>query len=168
MMTKKTMMIDYRPSTKKPCSDCPFRRRAMPGWLGASSPEGFLDCMNRDEPLPCHQTVDYDDPDWLSKWQAQENGSMCAGTLIFMANKMQRPRTRGFPTMLPDKTEVFSDSLEFVRHHREAPIRSWDDDAQSEGAQLQRELVRRASEAARKPIVDFGQRATRVKKESKR
>lgn len=33
----------------------------MPGWLGAGSPESFLDCMQRDEPLPCHQTIDYDD-----------------------------------------------------------------------------------------------------------
>jgi len=126
----------------------------MPGWLGAGSPESFIDCMNRDEPLPCHQTIDYDDPDWLVKWSAQEDGSMCAGALIFMANKMQRPRTRGFPTLPPDKVAVFSNTVEFVRHHREAGTHSWDDDAQNEGAKLQRELVRRGAEAAGQPIVD--------------
>ena len=147
-------MTTYRPPTKQPCSDCPFRRAAMPGWLGAGSPESFIDCMNRDEPLPCHQTIDYDDPDWLEKWSAQESGSMCACALIFMANKMQRPRTRGFPTLPPDKTAVFSNTVEFVRYHREAGTHSWDDDAQNEGAKLQRELVRRGAEAAGQPIVD--------------
>ena len=147
--------MTYRPPVKQPCNDCPFRRKAMPGWLGAGSPESFLDCMNRDEPLPCHQTIDYDDPEWLSKWTAQETGSMCAGALIFMANKMQRPRTPGFPTMPQDKTEVFANTVEFVRYHREAGTHSWDDDAQTEGAQMQRELVRRGAESMGQPIVDF-------------
>lgn len=145
----------YRPPTKQPCSDCPFRRKAMPGWLGAGSPESFLDCMQRDEPLPCHQTIDYDDPRWLEKWSAQEDGSICAGALIFMANKMQRPRSREFPTMPSDKDAVFSNSLEFVRHHREASVHSWDDGAQTEGAQLQRDLIQRAAKTAGQPIVDF-------------
>ncbi len=154
--------MNYRPPTKQPCSDCPFRRKAMPGWLGAGSPESFLDCMQRDEPLPCHQTIDYGDPRWLDKWIAQENGPMCGGALIFMANKLQRSRDREFPTMPPDKTEVFSDSLEFVRHHREAAAHSWDDDAQNEGAQLQRELVRRAAAARGEPIVDRKRVSKRV------
>lgn len=153
-------MTAYRPPTPKPCSDCPFRRASMPGWLGAGSPESFLDCLQRDEPLPCHQTIDYDDPRWLEKWNAQQGGSMCGGALIFLANKLQHPRTRGFPTLPSDRVTVFSDSLEFVRHHREAPVHSWDDDGQNEGAQLQRELVRHAAEAAGRPIVDFGRRAT--------
>lgn len=117
--------------------------------------------MNRDEPLPCHQTIDYDDPDWLEKWIAQETGSMCAGALIFMANKMQRPRTRGFPTMPPDENEVFANTVEFVRHHREAGTHSWDDDAQTNGAKMQRELVRRGAEAIGQPIIDYASRSGR-------
>ncbi len=153
------MVSAYRPPTSKPCSDCPFRRASMPGWLGAGSPESFIDCMQRDEPLPCHQTIDYDDPAWLEKWSAQENGSMCAGALIFMANRAQRPRAREFPTMPPDKVAVFSNSVEFVRHHREAAVRSWDDDEQNEGAQLHRELVKRAAVIGGHPIVDLKNKA---------
>lgn len=145
----------YRPPTKQPCSDCPFRRKAMPGWLGAGSPESFVDCMNRDEPLPCHQTIDYDDPAWLEKWSTQESGSMCAGALVFMANKLQRPKAPGFPTMPQDKINVFANTLEFVRYHREAGTHSWDDDAQNDGAQLQREIIRRGAESMGQPIVDF-------------
>jgi len=153
--------VAYRPPTGQPCSDCPFRRRSMPGWLGAGSPESFIDCMQRDEPLPCHQTIDYGDPSWLEKWSAQEGGAMCAGALIFLANKMQRPRARGFPTLPPDKASVFANSIEFVRHHREAAVHSWDEGDQSEGARLQQNLIGRAAEKLGEPIVDFRNRRER-------
>lgn len=151
-------MTDYKQPVSKPCNDCPFRRASTPGWLGRGSPESFLDCMQRGEPLPCHQTIDYDnDPDWASDWSVQRgDGKMCAGALVFMANKMQRPRDRSFPTMPPDEDAVFSNSIEFVRHHREAAAHSWDDADQCVGALLQRELVAASAAAMGAPAVDGG------------
>ena len=138
--------MKFRPPTKQPCNDCPFRRKSMPGWLGHSSPEGFIDCMQRDEPLPCHQTIDYEDPNWLVKWAAQQDtGQMCAGALIFMANKLQRPHDKDFPTLPRDIENVFANSIEFVRHHREAGTHSWDEDDQTEGAKFHREVIKRAA-----------------------
>jgi hypothetical protein len=157
-----------KPSTKfvepvpKICNDCPFRRKSAPGWLGNSSPEGFIDCIQRDEPLPCHQTIDYDDPHWLAKWMRQrDTGRMCAGALTLMANKLQRAHTPGFPTMPRDVENVFSNSVEFVRHHREAAVHSWDDDDQNDGAQLQRMLIERAAEVMGQPIEDFNNKKRR-------
>jgi hypothetical protein len=150
-------MVKFVEPVPKVCNDCPFRRKSMPGWLGGSSPEGFIDCIQRDEPLPCHQTIDYDDEHWLAKWMLQRAGKqkMCAGSLVFMANKLQRAHTPGFPTLPKDTVTVFSNSVEFVRHHREAAVRSWDDDKQNDGAQLHRELVKRAADAAGQPIIDY-------------
>lgn len=157
-------MTKFVEPTLKPCSDCPFRRKAMPGWLGGGSPESFIDCMQRDEPLPCHQTIDYDDEHWLAKWMLQRNtGKMCAGALVFMANKLQKSHVPGFPTMPKDPANVFSNSVEFVRHHREAGTHSWDDDEQNEGAQLHRELIKRAAEHAGQPIVDYKNNKKRSK-----
>jgi len=150
--------MTYADPTKKPCSDCPFRRASAPGWLGAGSPESFLDCIQRGEPLPCHQTIDYEDPDWLRKWSAQggeSDGRMCSGFLIFMANKMQAPRDKNFPRLPPDQAAVFSTSIEFVRHHREAAVRSWSDEEQADGALIHREIVKNAAERMGEPIVDF-------------
>lgn len=162
-------MSQYRSPVAKPCSDCPFRRKAMPGWLGAGSPESFIDCMQRDEPLPCHQTIDYDNPHWLVEWMHQKNGNACAGSLIFMANKLQRPHTPGFPTMEPDHETVFSNTVEFVRYHREAGVHSWDDDEQNDGAQMHRELIADAATRMGQPIVDFKNRKRRpVAKKKKR
>lgn len=138
---------------QKPCNDCPFRRKAMPGWLGAGSPESFIDCMQRDEPLPCHQTIDYEDPKWLTKWMQQRNtGKMCAGALTFMANKLQH---HPFEKMPKDHENVFSNSLEFVRHHREAAVHSWDEETQNAGAQMHRDIVASAAKQMGQPIVDF-------------
>lgn len=124
--------VEYRPPTLKPCSDCPFRRKAMAGWLGAGSPESFIDCINRDDVLPCHQTIDYEDPTWKEKWIAQEAGNACAGALIMTANMCKRPRDKSFPRMPADKVTVFTTPLEFVRFHREAPVHSWDDADQTD------------------------------------
>lgn len=163
-------MTKFVEPVSKVCNDCPFRRKSMAGWLGGSSPEGFIDCIQRDEPLPCHQTVDYDDPHWLAKWMLQrDNGGkfspkMCAGALIFMANKLQRPHVPGFPTLPRDVENVFSNSVEFVRHHREAAVHSWDDEEQNEGAQLHRELIKRAAESMGQPIVDFKERKPKQKR----
>ncbi len=163
-------VTQYRPPVGKPCSDCPFRRKAMPGWLGGSAPEGFIDCMQRDEPLPCHQTIDYDDPHWLVKWMGQggDVGNVCAGSLIFMANKIQRPHDPNFPTMKPDHETVFSNSVEFVRYHREAAVHSWDEDEQNDGAQLHRRLIQNAATQMGQPIVDYKNRKTKPKRKKKR
>lgn len=156
-------MTQYRDPVAKPCSDCPFRRKSIPGWLGRSSPEGFLDCMQRNEPLPCHQTIDYEDPDWLVKWteQGDDTGSMCAGALIFLANKLQRHPFK----KLPKDTElVFANSLEFVRHHRESPVRSWDDKDMTSAEYMHRKVIADAAEKMGQPIIDFKQRAERKAK----
>lgn len=159
-------MSDFVDPVPRPCSDCPFRRKAVPGWLGHSSPEGFIDCMQRDEPLPCHQTIDYEDKHWLSKWMAQESGKMCAGALIFMANKLQR---HPFKRMDKDPVNVFTNSLEFVRHHREATVHSWNDDDQNPGAQMHRMIVADAAKKMGQPIVDFRETAkAKPKKRSAR
>jgi hypothetical protein len=121
--------------------------------------------MQRDEPLPCHQTIDYDDPHWLVKWMQQREGNMCAGALVFLANKLQH---HPFQRMDKDHENVFSNSVEFVRYHREAPVHSWDDDEQNAGAQMHREIIADAAKRMGQPIVDFKNRRAREAKPAKK
>ncbi len=130
----------------------------MPGWLGEGSPESFIDCMQRDEPLPCHQTIDYENPHWLVEWMHQKSGNMCAGVLIFMANKLQH---HPFQKMAKDHENVFSNTLEFVRYHREAGVHSWNEEEQNDGAKMHRRIVADAAEQMGQPIVDFKERKMR-------
>lgn len=44
------------PATKnltKPCSDCPMRRDALPGWLGGATPEEYRALAHSDHAVDC-------------------------------------------------------------------------------------------------------------------
>jgi len=114
-----------RTATKEPCKQCPFRRKSMAGWLGDSDPEQFIETTMGDYPMPCHQTLDYNDPQWKEKWEAGEAGKLCAGALSFFANIGKVSRERGRPRREEDP-EVFETPQEFCDHHNSAKIKSWD------------------------------------------
>ncbi len=119
--------MTYRePCGKRPCTSCPFRRKAPAGWLGAATPESFIIEISMERPLPCHPTIDYDDKRWLEKWTAQEIGSICAGSLIMSANMAKAPRDRAFPQLPRNEKIVFATPTEFINHHRASTVRSWE------------------------------------------
>lgn len=111
-------------AVKEPCAQCPFRRAGMAGWLGESDPESFIETTMADYPMPCHQTIDYADPDWKEHWEAGQNGKLCAGALSFFANIGKLSRERGRPRRPEDET-VFSSAQEFCDHHNGARVKSW-------------------------------------------
>ncbi len=122
-------MTSYRPASgMQPCKECPFRRKAMPGWLGAATPESFIVEISMERPLPCHPTINYTDDDWLEKWREQSVGNICAGSLIMSANMNKVPRDRSFPRLPQDKAAVFATHQEFCAHHNNAQVRSWEMD----------------------------------------
>jgi len=102
----------------KPCSDCPFRRVALRGWLGAyEGPEDFiashhgLDLQN-----PCHLGVDYSDADWLAKL---DDAPACIGQQVMYLNECKLPRTWKIPESVEaDRDGVFNNASEFVAYHR--------------------------------------------------
>lgn len=98
----------------------------MPGWLGAATPESFVVEISMERPLPCHPTIDYDDPAWFDAWNCQEIGRICAGSLIMSANMCKIPRDPKFPRLPRDPQTVFATHLEFLRHHNDAPVKSWE------------------------------------------
>ena len=108
---------------KTPCRECPFRRDAAPGWLGAETdPQNFVRAAESDisnqGALPCHLTIDYTDPRWMSSQLPKAD--LCAGALIYAANQAKMPRS-------PDRAEavrsveqsdaVFKYPHEFIEHH---------------------------------------------------
>lgn len=86
---------------KKPCSDCPFRRDALAGWLGGQTPEHFMRLAMSDSPEPCHATI----------------GPQCAGIAIFRANICKVPRDPEVLQLPRDKEAVFAWPNEFIEHH---------------------------------------------------
>ena len=122
--------IAYRPiSGSRPCKACPFRRKSLPGYLGEATPESFIIEISMERPLPCHPTIDYDDPNWLGRWTNQKIGRICAGSLILSANICKKPRDPRFPRLPCDTSEVFATHREFIDYHRSSPVRSWEDES---------------------------------------
>lgn len=114
----------------KPCRDCPYRRASTPGWTGDAEPGWFVQAALSDEPdpPPCHETVDYTDPDWRSKL---DDVGACAGALIFARNCSKAPRdpqrARVNDQVQADHDTVFSTPQQFADHHEQAGgMRSWD------------------------------------------
>jgi len=126
---------------KAPCDQCPFRRKAAAGWLGQSTPEGFIGTiLIGTEPLPCHSTINYERTDWRERFLSKRDpkAKLCAGALILQANTGKVPREG--PSLPADRTRVFSTFAEFIEHHRAAHVRSWTDD---EGERYGLDRVRR-------------------------
>lgn len=86
---------------EKPCSDCPWARASLPGWLGGLSVDEWLTAVRHDGRVDCHTRL----------------GPQCAGAAIFRRNIAKLPRDHSL-LMLPRDTElVFASGDEFRAHH---------------------------------------------------
>jgi hypothetical protein len=110
-----------RPKRKKACSDCPFRRDSILGWLGDDVAENFVRgalADYADYPLPCHVDIDYKDPNWLEAQYPES--ALCAGALIFCRNNAKRPRDSersAWVSAIEPDPSVFQYPWEFYEHH---------------------------------------------------
>lgn len=84
----------------EPCSDCPWRRDALPGWLGGATVTDWLRTAHTDSMVPCH-TV---------------GNQQCAGIAIYrrnVAKSVMPPLLR----LEADREAVFAFPTEFSVHH---------------------------------------------------
>jgi hypothetical protein len=101
----------------KPCKQCPFKRTSAQGYLGENRTEDFVQAAMGEGKMPCHSTVDYTDPQWLSKFLDGKRGTQCKGRAIFQANNCKLPRDQEVLRLKSDRKLVFSTSREFTEHH---------------------------------------------------
>ncbi len=110
---------------KKPCNQCPFRLKAVAGWLGPWRPEEIVEHLPYGE-FPCHCTIKgpnmaSDDPRLKS----------CAGAAMFLNNQMQLSRAPNLMMHqqllrdLPEAKTVFASAKEFLDWHNASPVKSW-------------------------------------------
>ena len=107
----------------KPCNQCPFRRTALPGYVGSTDPADFIATTMADDAMPCHTSIDYEDPDWrdqLDPLNADSTARHCAGAATFFANIGKLSRDRMRPRLKSDKVNVFASPNEFLAHHAAA------------------------------------------------
>ena len=86
-----------------PCSDCPWRRDSLPGWLGGSTAEEFRQMAHGEVKYDCHAI----------------KGPQCAGLAIYRANVCKSVRDPSVLRLPRDEATVFSTPMEFKAHHGE-------------------------------------------------
>ena len=86
----------------KPCSDCPWARDALPGWLGSMTVEEWLASAHGESLIDCHT---------MKPWQ-------CAGAAIYRANVAKSCRDQSLLALDVDTERVFSSPQEFIDHHK--------------------------------------------------
>jgi hypothetical protein len=84
----------------KPCTDCPFARTALHGWLGSISVTDWLRLAHGDGPIECHVL----------------EGAECAGAAIYRRNVAKMPGP-GVLRLEADRNLVFATPMEFTAHH---------------------------------------------------
>lgn len=100
--TEEAVESDHQHTT--PCSDCPWRRDSLNGWLGGHTPEEFLRIAHADTTYNCHAVTN----------------QQCAGMAVYRRNtcKSTRPPMLTLPA---DHATVFSNRMQFQAHHEAMP-----------------------------------------------
>ena len=95
-------------ATPQPCSDCPWVRTAMRGWLGPFTADEWIAIAHSDEPVACHRTIKVS-----GRW---EGASQCRGLASFREHICKSPRN---PEVVvgPHDVRVFATNAEFRSHH---------------------------------------------------
>jgi hypothetical protein len=91
---------------KSPCSDCPWARKSIPGWLGNMTADEWLQAAHGEALIDCH-TI---------------SNQQCAGSAIYRANVCKSPRRADLLRLPADKIKVFSFG-EFKAHHEKQEMK---------------------------------------------
>jgi hypothetical protein len=136
---------------RKPCSQCPFRRNSLRGWLGPWDVEQLLHHLGRGE-FPCHQTIKRDD-------QPVEELEGCAGAAIFLNNKLEvsrHPRVQEHQDAVADVSQEVKDGVfdwgdEFREHHATDHHFDASDTAQSIASRMLQPAGRERKRTGKRP-----------------
>jgi hypothetical protein len=105
---------------KNPCSECPFRRKSLPGYLGRATPESFLAAAHSGAvSMPCHSEVDYERDDWEEQ---QTRVHQCTGHAIYLSNTCKQSESPDVRKLPANRELVFAGPPDFLEHHGGDPI----------------------------------------------
>jgi len=107
MSPKRRMLVSSNEATPakrqhtSPCGDCPWRRAALPGWLGGMTAPEWVKTAHGDDGVACHT----------------KSGAQCAGIAIYRRNVCKVPRDPEALRLKEDTRRVFATPNEFTTHH---------------------------------------------------
>lgn len=106
----------------QPCSDCPWRRDALPSWLGALSVEDWIQAAHGEARIDCHVRQLSKRDFRVAQGPAARGRSLeCAGAAIYRANVCKTLRDPSRFKLPPDRAAVFATPAEFRAYHGPGP-----------------------------------------------
>lgn len=113
-------MPEQEKQHRKPCATCPFLKSVEPGELGGSPAEVYVGQTYLPFWVPCHERMDYSDPNWKERHQTPQ----CAGHAI-MRSKCQVAHLMPdallhVPASVNDR--VFDSLAHFYAHHKKITL----------------------------------------------
>lgn len=93
-----------RAQHKRPCSDCPFSRKSIRGWVPDT--KGWIESVHGEARMECH-----------TKKTATGEAHQCAGAAIYRNNVHKSPRDASLLILPRDTRTVFASPQEFLDHH---------------------------------------------------
>lgn len=104
---------------KKPCNECPFRRKHPAGWIGPwEGPTAISNFIAFGGVFPCHRTIPKDGLGEASP--DAHKMELCAGASIHLNNQCARhrdPEVREHQELVGTSPDVFTWPNEFNKHH---------------------------------------------------
>lgn len=106
-----------------PCSDCPFLRTALPGWLGGHTANEFIRGAHSEVIMDCHtrkqpeRLVVGTDEDPLELAYEDDHHWQCAGVATYRANVCKQTLSPEILKGKADRKTVFAFAQEFAEHH---------------------------------------------------
>lgn len=108
---------------KVPCSECPFRKNSLPGYLGGFTAEETIRVAVSESNFDCHLTRIDENGNGIP--EDSKKRKACAGRMLFATNtakSFRRPELEQVRLQLKNKTsQKVKDNilsyLEFIKHH---------------------------------------------------
>lgn len=89
----------------KPCSDCPWSRDALNGWLGGNTAQEWIIFAHGETLIDCHVHPNV----------------QCAGVAIYRANVCKFTHDLSILRLPADRKVCFARPDEFLKHHASTP-----------------------------------------------
>jgi hypothetical protein len=109
------------------CDECPFRKAALPGWIGPHSIEDIEKVVHSEEPFICHESIEEMMVRGYEGEEIEEHGQHCVGMLRYrnaMCKRSRDPETAQAQLDLksvPDEPMI--PATKFREHHEKPLIR---------------------------------------------
>lgn len=101
---------------KKVCAECPFRKNAIPGWLGPDTALEVTQKVHSEHGYVCHMSIDKKPTDEQGRVDVSKHGHQCIGAIIHANLSCKTYRPENPLSALQVECEGMEKEYEILKH----------------------------------------------------